>query len=361
MSDININPEQAAFLHDRLNRVARTFALLPPFLEANLGAVMSAAYLVCRVVDSIEDCQESFAWKQQRFNEVRSLLSDPMQMDDILTLWTELDWPGLNPDETALMKLPDAATLWEIYGGIPDKYRQIIGFWVTEMADGMEGTLNPAAAPHVIKEGNVLVLRELEDYNKYCYYVAGTVGYLQTELLQAFYQFSDDVADTLRNYSLSFSLGLQKTNIVKDFLDDLNRGMCYLPYSWLKEVQKKPLVTQGAAPIWIQNVLVDVKNVLDEAVEYISTLPYKVNGVRQATLMCLLPAYQTILLAAEKSRLLFTQKHHVKISHKVLATCFEDAQAFSANNQLLRQYQAQIHERFENLLLKPDSIKAVNA
>lgn len=366
MIDITINAKDRTFLRDQLNRVARTFALLPPFLDEKLGAVMSAAYLVCRVVDNIEDCHEPFSWKQHRFTEVRALLDDAPNGTPILDRWSEFKWQGLNTAERGLMQRPDADILWGIYRNIPETYRGIIQRWVTEMAVGMEGTLNPAASPQVIQDGSVTVLHRLEDYNRYCYYVAGTVGYLQTELLQTFYPLSEEKIARLRQYSLSFGLALQKTNIVKDFLVDLNRGMCYLPYSWLTEIQKKPLFAQGATPSWIRHVLIDVKLVLDEAVDYISTVPYGLRGVRQATLMCLLPAYQTILLAAEKSQSLFTPSHHVKISAQVLAACFDDAKALSADNELLRDYRARLDAQLEEILQAPavwttDSFKPQNA
>ncbi len=348
--DFEFTVDERAYLHDQLNRVARTFALLPQFLDMTLGSIMTTAYLVCRVVDNIEDCDQPFAWKQARFNEVRSLLHTPERKEEVLGVWTQLDWLGLTPDETALMRVEKGQMLWEIYSQIPDQYRTVICRWANEMANGMENTLNPAVAPRVISEGNLLILSELEDYNTYCYYVAGTVGHLQTELLQAYYHFSDEVFDALRKYSVSFGLGLQKTNIIKDFLEDLNRGMVYIPYAWLIEIQKSPLSAEGATLNWIKHVLMDVKGVLDEAVEYISSLPYKVRGVRQTTLMCLLPAYQTILLAADRSKMLFTNKHHIKISKQVLATCFEDAISFSADNQLLKQHRDQMHEQIKMLL-----------
>ena len=346
MPNFILKPNQKKYLHTALNRVARTFALLPPFLDSVLADIMSTAYLVCRVVDSVEDCHQPFAWKQKRFDEVKLLLRDPSSAEAILSVWSQLEWPGLNDDEIAFMKIEEGLELWKIFENMPQPYRNIICHWATEMAIGMEGTLNPAASPHVVRDGNVAILRGLEDYNRYCYYVAGTVGYLQTEMLNAFYDFSDDVFKVLQKYSLAFGLGLQKTNIVKDFLDDLNRGICYIPSTWLDEIQNMPLLAQGATPDWIKQVLVDVKSVLDEAVEYISILPYKVNGVRQATLMCLLPAYQTILLAAKESRLLFTKDHQIKISKLVLAGCFRDAKRLAGNNQLLLQYRENVHMRF---------------
>ncbi len=350
MSQSSLSTQQVQYLNKALNRVARTFAILPPFIDAVLADIMSLAYLVCRVVDSIEDCYQPFQWKQQRFNEVRQLLITPSLAKEVLTHWTDLDWPGLNEDELALMQLDGGFELWEIYELIPQKFRSIIQYWVTEMAVGMENTINPVRTPHVVEVGDLSVLSEPKDYDEYCYYVAGTVGYLQTELIEAFYGFSSDIVDKLKKHCLAFGLGLQKTNIVKDFLEDFNRGICYLPNSWLAEIEHTPFDTDGAPIEWVKFVLSDVKNALDEAAEYIGAIPYQTVGIRQATLLCLLPAYKTILLAAEKSNLLFTQAHQIKISRKTLAGCFEDAQLLSQDNGLLWQYRADVDKSFNQLL-----------
>ena len=351
MSTLPLNAHQIKYLQNALNRVARTFAILPPFVDAILADIMSLAYLVCRVVDSIEDCYQPFEWKQKRFAEVQQLLKTPGLAQEILTSWSGLEWPGLNDDEQALMRLDGGFELWKIYAIIPRTFQEIIRRWATEMAVGMENTLNPALTPYAVQVGPVTVLSQSKDYNEYCYYVAGTVGHLQTELLEAFYGFSEDVVKKLKTHCLAFGLGLQKTNIVKDFLDDFNRGICYIPNTWLAEVQHKPFQAKGATIDWITFVLSDIKSALDEAAEYIGALPYQIKGVRQATLMCLLPAYKTILLAAEKSQTLFTKEHHIKISRMTLASCFEDAQLLAEDNQLLWKYREDVDDLFKQLLL----------
>ncbi|MEM7334437.1 MAG: squalene/phytoene synthase family protein [Chloroflexota bacterium] len=350
MSTTPLTPHQVRYLNTALNKVARTFAILPPFIDAVLADIMSLAYLVCRVVDSIEDCYQPFDWKQQRFHEVRQLLKTPSLAKEILTVWTDLDWPGLNEDEIALMQIHGGLELWRIYALIPQKFRTIIQRWVTEMAVGMENTINPVEPPATIVVGDVIVLDGAKDYDQYCYYVAGTVGYLQTDLLEAFYGFSTDIVKKLKQHCLAFGLGLQKTNIVKDFLEDFNRGVCFIPNSWLAEIKHQPFETKGAPIEWVKFVLTDVKTSLDEAAEYIGAIPYQTIGIRQATLLCLLPAYKTILLAAEKSHTLFTHEHQVKISRDTLSDCFKDAQLISQDNQLLWQYRDNVDNLFHSYL-----------
>lgn len=353
LSNFDLTQQQQKYLNVTLNKTARTFALLPPFIDPILAEIMSLAYLVCRVVDNVEDCDQPFAWKAKRFREVRQLLNEPKQAQSVLLHWATLDWPGLNAHETALMTPTDGSELWQIYGMTPRPFRQTINRWVSEMAFGMEATLNPAVAPHTIQIENITILQRRKDYDKYCYYVAGTVGYLQTELIETFYELSDDIVASLKKHCLSFGLGLQKTNIVKDFLDDLNRGICYLPNSWLSQIQHQPFKVLGATSSWVHYVLSDVKGALDEAAEYIGALPYSLAGVRQATLMCLLPAYKTILLAAEKSNTLFTAEHRLKISRTSLAECFDQSSKMAQENSLLWDYREQVDEQFHHLMHLP--------
>jgi phytoene/squalene synthetase len=43
---------------------------------------------------------------------------------------------------------------------------------------------------------------------------------------------------------------LQKTNIIKDFVEDLARQVCYLPDAWLRSIDYTPLALAGAPAHW---------------------------------------------------------------------------------------------------------------
>ena len=47
--------EQSAYLTQHMNKVSRSFALVVSCLEEPLQQQMSTAYLICRVLDNIED------------------------------------------------------------------------------------------------------------------------------------------------------------------------------------------------------------------------------------------------------------------------------------------------------------------
>ena len=326
------------YLNQTMNKVSRSFAIVVLSLEEPLNHFMAAAYLICRVVDNIEDCAQPFDWKRRRFEELSRLIEEPARVTDILAVWGRESWPGLTQDESAMMKKATGQTLWKIYERVPEGSRSIIRRWVTEMADGMLRLEAPDQHPLLEAQGGIRVLAAESDYNEYCYYVAGTVGHMATELAVTQYGLHEDVVTKLVATCEACGRGLQKTNILKDFAEDLGRGISYLPYTWHREADFTPLSLAGAPVQWQKKVIGDVVRELRDATEYVLALPYHAAGYRMASLMSLLPAYQTLLLAAEQHDILFTSEHHVKISRTTLAKCQGVAQSMLADNEAVKQY-----------------------
>ena len=337
-----LSSQQKAYLAEFMNKVSRSFALVTPCFEEPLDSFMSVAYLICRVVDNIEDCKQPFAWQQQRFAEFKQLLEEPTKSQYILSVWSQEDWIDLDADQTSLMQLEGGQMLWEIYGLIPEEAQATIRQWTLAMAEGMEQMLDPHQAPYLVDMNGVFLLNNEDDYNAYCYFVAGTVGRMGTELAIHHYQLSAEIADDLRSGSETCGRALQKTNIVKDFAEDLERGLCFLPKTWVQEVDGSPLRLDGASQAWTQKVLMNVKAELDESVDYVIGIPFQAFGYRLASLMCLLPAYQTLLSAVQQHSKLFTSEHHIKISRRCFSQCFEDAKSMAQDNDALLAYSKEI-------------------
>jgi farnesyl-diphosphate farnesyltransferase len=330
-----------------MNKVSRSFAILMPFLEEPLNHYLATSYLLCRVVDNIEDCQQPADWKKLRFAEFMQLLKEPLLATDILTLWQQQAWPGLTPDEQEMMGLKHGRPLWQIYQQIPVEPRQIIDHWTTTMAQGMSQLEDPYQSPQFIYRQGVQVLAAEEDYNRYCYYVAGTVGHLSTELVINHYGLNSTVAAALLADCEACGRGLQKTNIIKDFAKDLNRGLSYLPDTWLGEADYTPLALAGARPTWVRKVLQNVVHELRDATVYLLNLPHSALGYRMASLLCLLPAYQTLLLAAGQQEQLFTPHHQVKISRLTMGRCMLDARSMVTDNEAIERYSRQLEQAIE--------------
>jgi farnesyl-diphosphate farnesyltransferase len=337
-------PLQRTYLTMTMGRVSRSFALVVPWLEDPLQDYVATAYLLCRVLDNIEDCTQPLAWQKERFAEFAHLLAEPEDALDLLTQWEASSWPGLSPDERALMTLEGGLPLWLIYSTFPPRTRSILQNWILLMARGMELILDPAQSPPVVVHENVRMLATADAYNDYCYSVAGTVGGMGTELVIDHYGLSGSVAQRLLAGSEACGRALQKTNILKDFVEDLDRQICYLPHEWLREINHSPLGLAGAPIGWIRDLLGDVLDELRSATSYVLHVPRQAAGYRIACLMCLLPAYETILSAAQRQAELFTAGHQIKIARMTMFQCIHNAVSLATDDDAIRRFSQDLEQ-----------------
>jgi hypothetical protein len=70
--------------------------------------------------------------------------------------------------------------------------------------------------------------------------------------------------------------------------------------------------------------------------------------------MSLLPAYQTLLLAAKRHDTLFTSDHHVKISRATMAKCQWAAHSMLADNDAVRRYMRRLEGQIDTVMAKRD-------
>lgn len=342
MSQWKPTPEERAFVQSGLQAVSRSFALVIPMLEAPLDVSVGAAYLLCRVCDNIEDCTVSMDTKRERFAAFRECLADPTQAHALLRQWSHAPWPGLTPAEQELMTEEGGGPLWSLFARMPEDHVHAISRWVEEMSHGMEAFQLSSDNGKYIQSHGVSVLSDLEALDRYCYYVAGTVGHMCTELISQTYALEPAVVEILEHHSVAFGRALQKTNIFKDFYEDLQRGVSYLPWTWLQQAGLSPLSTEGAPAQWQQELLLHIWEELDRAVDYVLALPYHTAAYRLFCLRAILPAYETLLASIVDKEQLFTRRHKLKISREQMMQCMVWADSMERSNTKLLQHR---HER----------------
>jgi hypothetical protein len=86
---------------------------------------------------------------------------------------------------------------------------------------------------------------------------------------------------------------------------------------------------------------------LRDSFSFILALPYQAKGFRLASLLCALPACQTILKAASNQDKLFTPEHDIKISRVTFYKCIHDANSMVTSNEAIMKYKENIEEQFE--------------
>jgi farnesyl-diphosphate farnesyltransferase len=174
----------------------------------------------------------------------------------------------------------------------------------------------------------------------YCYYVAGVVGELLTEL---FCTHCDDVAarrERLKCLGISFGLGLQMTNILKDLWDDLDRGGCWLPRETfarhgfnlddLRPGQTDPAFREG-----LREMIGVTRTHLENALNYTLLIPPKHRGVRQFCLWAIGMAVLTLRNLNQNPG--FQSGREVKITRRTVWWVVAGSRLIGGNNYLLRK------------------------
>jgi farnesyl-diphosphate farnesyltransferase len=295
-----------------LPHVSRTFALTIPQLPPGLRTAVTCAYLLCRIADTIEDepalsPPETLAFLQ-RFSAalagreaVQPLAREIAQRLSDRTLAAERDLVSNLERVTAVLASLNAPQ------------RAAIQRCVELMCFGM---------PRFQFSASIKGLARSTDLDDYCYYVAGVVGEMLTEL---FCDYSPDIARrraALSAIAASFAQGLQMTNILKDVWEDRSRGACWLPQDVftrhgvdLAELSSEPFDPRFGAGY---RELVGVAHAhLRNALEYTLLIPGRETGIRRFCLWAIGLAVLTLRKIEQHPR--FTAGVQVKVSRSAVA------------------------------------------
>lgn len=202
-----------------LPHVSRTFALTIPQLPARLRTPVTSAYLLCRIADTIED--EPALPPGATFELLRRFVAVVRGREEAVRLAQDLA-PRLSdqtlPAERDLVL--NMGRVVRVTERFNEQQRAAIQRCIEVMCIGMHQFQQTAS---------LRGLPRSSDLDDYCYYVAGVVGQMLTEL---FCGYSDTIArqrSALHDVAVSFAQGLQMTNILKDVWEDRSRGACWLP------------------------------------------------------------------------------------------------------------------------------------
>lgn len=311
-------PMQTCF--SLLPQVSRTFALAIDQLDEPLRSSVCVAYLLCRLVDTFEDATgptpaEKAAWIDLLRGDVDG---GPGESSWHLTFAEEMADAIAAHDQQLLRHLGEVLTA---HAQLAPTDRQIIGRCFHEMATGMV-EMQELLARH---QGELPTLPTMASLHRYCHYVAGTVGFLLTEL---FFLHSPGI-DKARYFALldraeSFSQALQKINILKDIAADAGDGRCFVPLESLQQHGLTPetLLTpanyrQGLAAV--TPILQSVLKHLHRAHEYLELMPVEERRSRLFLAYSLYFGLETIALALREPGRILGHGDPLKISRTDVA------------------------------------------
>lgn len=190
---------------EHLERVSRSFAFCIEQLEEPLRRWVGLGYILCRLADTVEDSAwASPAAQKEAFNQFLSFVDHPAEPLEIST-WAA-GFPTDIPEGEVIL-LQDAPVFLLDLHELPVATKKIMQRTVSSMVRGMmhfceqnHGSAKPAS---------------LAEANQYCFFVAGIVGELLTDLVAAG---APEYQPSERTYTDGFHFGLylQKINLLKD-------------------------------------------------------------------------------------------------------------------------------------------------
>ena len=290
-----------------LQGVSRTFALTIPQLSGHLSHVVSNAYLLCRIADIIED-EPALSVTQkkvflEKFTHVITGQVDAESFAKKLSLHLS---SSTTKDQHDL--IANTARIIRITKKLHPVQQRILEHCVKVMAGGMAEFQEKSSSAG---------LDNLSRLNRYCYYVAGVVGEMLTDL---FCDYSEDIKKNrkiLMTLSISYGQGLQMVNILKDIWDDRFRGACWLPRDifMVNGFELRSLCTEVTDTGFIKglsDLIAITHGHLENALKYILTIPPRETGIRKYCLWSLGMALLTLRRIYAKPN--FKSGREVKIS-----------------------------------------------
>lgn len=323
-------PETAdAFQARMLDGVSRTFALTIPQLPPALHPVVSNAYLLCRIIDTIEDEPALAPAAKRTFSDqfVRVVNGDEPAERFAAALSPLLSESTLVMERELIHETP---RVLGITHGFTPTQRDALATCVRVMGEGMV---------RFQEKKHARGLDDLAAMDRYCYHVAGVVGEMLTRL---FCEHSPAIAqqrDPLMPLAVSFGQGLQMTNILKDIWADLARGACWLPRSVFAQAgfDLKDLAAStynAAFERGLMFLVAIAHGHLRNAVRYTLLIPREETGIRNFCLWAIGMAILTLRKIRRHPD--FETGEEVKISRRSVRATVVASRLAAGNDRAIR-------------------------
>ena len=212
--------DDLAFCDEILVKVSRSFAAVIRQLPSTMLVDVLIFYLVLRALDTVEDDMKAFPNHEVKIKHLinfhKTALGDPT--------WT-MDGVG-EADEKRLLQNFDKCH--RVYAKLNEKSRRVISDITQRMATGMAEFVGKD-----LGQGT----KDIDQYNRYCHFVAGLVGEGLSRLFAVSGLEKGSFASELF-LSDQMGLFLQKTNIIRDYLEDYVDNRAFWPQSVWKKYSK---------------------------------------------------------------------------------------------------------------------------
>ncbi|GME93655.1 hypothetical protein B5S28_g926 [[Candida] boidinii] len=219
--DLSNAPQTEKDCYDLLTLTSRSFVSVIKELNPELRNVIMVFYLVLRALDTVED--DMTLDRDLKIKLLRSFDSKLLTKD-----WTFTQSGPNEKDRDVLVKFD---VILAEYHKLKPLYQDIIKDITKKMGNGMADYI-------VDEEFNLNGVKTIKDYDLYCHYVAGLVGEGLTKISVTAEFGKPSLIDDMY-LSESMGLFLQKTNIIRDYKEDLDDGRSFWPEEIWGKYSKK--------------------------------------------------------------------------------------------------------------------------
>lgn len=211
-----------AQLDDLLLKTSRTFALSIPQLPEPTRQEVTIAYLLFRIADTYEDASR---WSSEHRVQALQAFGGQLKngnftsssMPDLAVVGPPVDHEGY------LELLAETPFVLDSFHNLHPDAQAAIRDHLLKTVQGMADFVARDPEAHSVE------LTSLDELREYCYYVAGLVGEMLTELFLLGRPQLAGIASALRSRSRDFGEALQLVNILKDASVDAGEGRTFLP------------------------------------------------------------------------------------------------------------------------------------
>lgn len=256
LDELALQMADMEYCYAALNKVSRSFAVVIQQLPPELRNAVCIFYLTLRGLDTVEDDMNIAL--PEKLHLLRQFHlncgNEHFKLENI----------GDTDDYRHLVK--HYYKVARAFNKLGEQYKLVIKTITQQMGEGMAH----------FAEHNVITT---EDYNLYCYYVAGLVGHGLSSLFSAS-MLEDERLKNQLLMSNAMGLMLQKTNITRDYHEDLVQGRCFWPIEiWGKYANNlkwfNQNLSQKNALTCLNEMALDALQHLPDCIQYLRLLQQK--------------------------------------------------------------------------------------
>ncbi len=218
-SNLNMKNENVQWCSAMLGKVSRSFAAVIRQLPEGLCIDVLVFYLALRALDTIEDDMTAFCGREH----VKIDHLNNFYRTGLVTEGWSMSGVGEGDEQVLLQKYFICVA---VFKQLSPASQEVIADITKRMGQGMAQFVSKD-----LGQGTVKVL----DYDLYCHFVAGLVGEGLSRLFTCSGYEQPNVAAVAKTTANTMGLFLQKTNIIRDYLEDYVDGRAF----WPQEIWKK--------------------------------------------------------------------------------------------------------------------------